>query len=115
MAVEAGLADQELEAPSELARDAIDVGAQVVEPRAVVAHRLPDPGCCPIFAEGLAQSEGPFAGGDAGFCADDRGWHDVAAAPGAGAQLLEGGGHQSAVAHSPPGLELPDLVGFRLR
>src|SRR5580700_11428973 len=61
MAVEAGLADQELQPPSKLAREAIDIGPDVVETLAVVAHRAPYAGRRPIFAERLAQRERPFA------------------------------------------------------
>ena len=80
MAVEAGLADQERHAPAELARDAIDLGADVVEAADVVAHGVADAGRRAVFAERLAQRPAPFAGGDAGFGAGDRGRHDVGAA-----------------------------------
>ena len=52
--------------------------ADVVEPVDVVAHGTADPGRRAVFAERLAQRPAPFAGGDAGLGAGDRGRHDVA-------------------------------------
>src|SRR6185503_21100450 len=72
VAVEPGLADEERHSPPELARDAIDAGANVVKSTDVVAHRLTDTGRRAVFPEGFAQRPAPFAGGDAGFGAGDR-------------------------------------------
>src|SRR5690348_814041 len=80
VAVEAGLADEESHAPAEFLRDAVDIGADVVQTGDVVAHGAADAGRRAVFAEGLAQGPAPFAGRDAGLRAGDRGRHDVAAA-----------------------------------
>src|SRR5438552_11523866 len=72
VAVEARLADHELQAPAELARDAVDVGAQIVEAHGLVARRTADAGRRAVLAEALAQGKAPFAGRDAGLGAVDR-------------------------------------------
>ena len=89
MAVEAGLADQERQPPAELARHAVDIGANVVEAVDVVAHGAADAGRRAVFAERLAQRPAPFAGGDAGFGAGDRGRHDVGAAGGGALEVRQ--------------------------
>ena len=60
MAVEAGLADQEGQPPAELARHAVDVGANVVEAADVVAHRVADAGRRAVFAERLRAASSPI-------------------------------------------------------
>ncbi len=80
MAVEARLADQKFQPPAELFRHPVDLGADVVEAFGVVAHGGADAGRRAVFAERGAQRKAPFAGGDAGFGAVDRGRHDVVAA-----------------------------------
>src|SRR5262249_54085522 len=112
VAVEPGLADQEFHAAAELLRHAVDLGAQVVESGRVVAHAAADAGRRAILAEAVAQYRAPFAGGDAGLRAGDRGRHDVVArargAGGLGARRL----HRLVVARRAPGLEPCDLLGL---
>ena len=96
-------------------RHAIDVGADVVEPVHVVAHGAADAGRRAVFAERLAQRPAPFAGGDAGLGAGDRGRHDVAVLLRRGAELLERGGDRLGVAGRPPRLETLDLLGLDFR
>src|SRR5262245_66584630 len=62
MSVEAGLADHEFEPPAELARDAVDVGTQVVEADGLVARRASDAGGRAVLSEAFAQRKAPFAG-----------------------------------------------------
>src|SRR6185295_14677755 len=112
VAVEAGLADQELDAPAELARHALDVGAHAVEPARIVARRAADAGRRAVFAERVAQRRAPFAGGDAGLGGGDRGGHDVAPFRGGGAQVLQRGRNGLCVARGAPGLQALDLFGF---
>src|SRR5262249_58407053 len=78
MTVEAGLAEHEFQPPSELTRCPLDLGTQTVKAYRLVARRAPDPGGRAVLAEAFAQGEAPFAGGDAGFGADDGGGADVA-------------------------------------
>ena len=115
MAVEAGLADQEFQPPAEFFRHAVDFGADVVEALGIVAHGGADAGRRAVFAEGGAQRKAPFAGGDAGFGAGDRGRHDVAAGLRRLAQRIERGGDRLAVARGAPGREPRDLVGLGFR
>ena len=115
MAVEAGLADQEFQPPAELARHAVDVGAQVVEAHGLVARRAADAGRRAILAEAFTQREAPFAGGDAGFGAGDRGRHDVAVLLRGRAQLLQRRRDRLLIARGAPGLEPLDLLGLGLR
>ena len=107
MAVEAGLADEELDAPAELARHALDVGADLVEAcRPSVRAARADAGRRAILAEHLAQRRAPFAGGDAGLGAGDRGRHDVARLPCRGLRRsLERGATGLGVARRAPGLQ----------
>ena len=72
MPVEAGLADHECQPPAELARDAVDVGAQLVEADGLVARGAADAGGRAKLAEAFTQGEAPFAGRDAGFGAGHR-------------------------------------------
>ena len=109
MAVEPGLADQERQTTTELARNAVDVGANIVEPADVVAHGAADAGRRAVFAERLAQRPAPFAGGDAGFGAGDGGRHDVAAARGGALERVERGLDRGIVALRAPGFQLLDL------
>src|SRR5262249_9503322 len=112
--VEARLTKHEFEPSAELARHALDFGAQVVETDGLVARRAPDTRRRAVLAKALAQGETPFAGGDAGFGADDRSGHDVAIFSGRSAQLLERCRDCPLVARAAPGLETLDLLGFRL-
>src|SRR5215831_9540400 len=112
--VEARLAEHEFEPPAELTRHSLDFGAQVVEADGFVARRTPHASRRAILAEALTQGKTPFAGGDAGFGADDRGGHDVAIFSGRSAQLLERCRDRPLVARAAPGLEALDLLGFRL-
>src|SRR5262249_41965316 len=114
MAVEAGLGDQELDAPAELARDAVDVGADLVEALGIVAHGAADAGRRADFADRFAQREAPFAGGDAGLGAGDRGRHDVAVLARGALELGQRMGDGLFVAGGAPSLEPLDLLGFRL-
>ena len=114
MAVEAGLADQERHSPPELARNAIDVGANVVEAADVVAHRLADAGRRAVFAEGFAQGPAPFAGGDAGFGAGDRRRHDVGAAGRGALEVSQRRRDRAGVARRAPGLQPLDLIDLGL-
>src|SRR6187401_844108 len=69
MAVQSRLANEEREPATKFAGNAVDIGADVVEPGDVVAHRATNAGRRPVFAESLAQRPSPFAGCDARFCA----------------------------------------------
>ena len=60
MAVEAGLADQERQAAAELARHAVDIGADVVEAVDVVAHGAADAGRRAVFAEAPRAASSPI-------------------------------------------------------
>ena len=71
MAVEPGLADQQFQPTAELFRNAVDLGANLIKPFGVVAHRGAHSGRRAIFAEGGTQRGAPFAGGDAGLRAGD--------------------------------------------
>src|SRR5215207_10689006 len=65
VAVEAGLADEELDAPAELGRQLVDRSAYAVERGAVAGDRGPrDAGRGAIFAEDATQGSAPLAGGD---------------------------------------------------
>src|SRR5262249_58175607 len=75
----------------------------------------PDAGGCAVLAEAFTQREPPFAGGDAGFGAVDRGRTAVAISSCRGAQLLESRRHRLLVAGAAPCLEPFDLLGLRLR
>src|SRR6185437_12898339 len=112
MAVETGLADQESHAAAELLRHAVDVGADVVEAGDVVAHGAADAGWRAVFAKGLAQRPAPFAGGDAGLRAVDRGRHDIAAALCSALQGRERILHRARVALRAPGFQPLDLVAL---
>src|SRR6185295_1581228 len=112
VAVEPRLADQKGQAPPELARDAVDLGADGVEAGDVVTRRIADAGRRAVFAERLAQRPAPFAGGDAGLGAFDRGRHDVLIAGGGALEVLQRGGHGTLVARGAPGLEPLDLVAL---
>src|SRR5205807_585787 len=98
--------------PSELARYPIDLGTQAVKADRLVAWRAPDPGGRAVLAEAFAQDEAPFAGGNAGFGADDGGGHDVAVLACRRAQLLERRRDRPLVARATPRLEALDLLGF---
>src|SRR5262245_57307576 len=87
MAVEPRFADEESETATQLARNAIDIGTNVIEAGDVVAHCTANPGGGAVFAEGFAQGPPPFARGNAGFGAGNRGRHDIAT-PGGGSFLL---------------------------
>src|SRR5262249_58233969 len=93
----------------------VEVGAQVVEADRVVARRAPDAVGRAVLAEAFAQREAPFAGGDAGYGALDRGRHDVAVFSGRAAQFLESRRDRLLIAGGAPGLEAFDLLGLRLR
>ena len=112
MAVEPGLADQEGQAATELAGYPVDVGADVVEPADVVAHGAADAGRRAVFAERFAQRPAPFAGGDAGLGAGDRGWHYIAAAGGGAFQFAERRRNRVFVARRTPGDQPLELVAF---
>ena len=73
MAVEAGLADQELDPPPELQRDALDLAAQRVEARRRLPRLRRDAGRRAVFAEVRAQRVAPFPCRRAGFGGLDRG------------------------------------------
>src|SRR5262249_14552623 len=98
----------------ELARDAVDIGAQVVETDGLVARRASDAGGCAVFTEAFAQRKAPFARGDAGLGTDDGGRHDVAVLARRGAQFLERRRHRLLVAAGAPRLETLDLRGLGL-
>src|SRR5262249_40928207 len=115
MTVEAGLAEHEFQPPSELTRCPLDLGTQTVKAYRLVARRAPDPGGRAVLAEAFAQGEAPFAGGDAGFGADNGGGHDVAVLARRRAQLLERRGDLLLVARVAPRLEALDLRGFGMR
>ena len=115
MAVEPGLANQKLEPPAELFGDALDLGANVIEPFGVVAHCGADAGRRAIFAERSAQRGAPFAGGHAGFGAGDRGRHDVGAALRRAAQSIKRRGNRLPVALLSPCFEARHLIGFGFR
>ena len=99
VAVEARLADQELEAPAELGGQLVDRGAHAVERRAVAGDgRLRDAGRCAVFAEHPAQRRAPFAGRHAGAGGLDRRLHDVAAFLGGRFKVGDGSLHALVVA-----------------
>src|SRR5262249_23301958 len=107
-------ADHEFQPPAELARHAVDVGAQIIEPDGLVARRPPDAGGSAVLAETFAQREAPLAGGHAGFGAGHRSEHDVAVLARRRTQLLEGRRPGLLVAARTPGLEPLDLLGLGL-
>jgi hypothetical protein len=114
MAVEAGLADQELQPFAEPARGGIDRGAHVVEAGGVVAHGAPDAGRRAVFAEDFPQGRAPLAGGDPRLGAGDRGRHDIRAVGGGAAQGVERFFHGDIVARRAPGLQPRNLLGLDL-
>ena len=80
VAVEAGLADQHLEAAAEAGVGGVDLARAPAANTSAAATRAPgDAGGGAVLAEHLAQALAPLAGGDAGMGAGDRGRHDVAA------------------------------------
>ena len=112
VAVEARLADQEFQPASELLRHPVDVGAQVVGRRAVVARGTADAGRRAVLTEVVPQHLAPFAGGDAGLRADDRCRHDIAAVARRLPQLFQRGFDRLVVARCAPGVEPRDLLGL---
>src|SRR6185437_4785636 len=64
MSVESGLADDEGESASELARDLLDQAAHIFEPRLVDLMLGVDAGRRAVLAEHFAQHLAPLAGGD---------------------------------------------------
>src|SRR5262249_1445946 len=78
VAVEPRLAEHEFEPPAELTRYPLDLSTQIVETDGFVARRAPDAGGRAVLAKTFAQGIAPFTRCPAGFCADDRGRHDVA-------------------------------------
>src|SRR6476661_2928097 len=92
MAVEARLADEELDAASDLCRRRLDLLAHALEPGTASAHgRLRDSGRGAVLAEHLAQRAAPLARGDAYLGAGDRRLHYVATFLGRAFQVGECG------------------------
>src|SRR5262249_28596537 len=107
-------ADQHGQPPPKLARDAVHFGADIVEAGDVVARGGADAGRRAVFAERLAQRPAPFASGDAGLGAFDRGRHDVAGAAGCIPGILERGRAGTRVARGAPRGEPLDLLALSL-
>src|ERR1044072_9496372 len=61
MAVQPRLADEKRQSPAELAGNAVDVGAEIVEPGDVIAPGAPNASRRAVFAESLAQCRSPSA------------------------------------------------------
>lgn len=103
MAVEPGLADQELEPAAKLARDRVDSLAHRRELARIGARRLPHAGGRAVFAKDLAQRGPPFAGGHASLRRRDGRLHDVAPLSGRAPEIPERLGHGRVVAGLAPG------------
>src|SRR5580700_7783707 len=115
VAVKSGLAHQECQPASELARHAVDLAADVVEPFDVVAHGLADASRRAVFAERLAKRPAPLAGGNAGLGARDRRRHDVAPAGGRAFEFGQRRLDLRVIALRAPGFEPRDLASLGLR
>src|SRR5579883_1506369 len=112
MAVEAGLADQDLDAPTEPPRHRLDLATSRFEATVGDADRPRHPGRRAVLAEHRAQGLGPFAGRDARLGAGDRGRHDVAVFLGGHGEFCEGRLHRAGVAFGAPGVEALDLLAL---
>ncbi len=112
MTVEAGLADQHLDAPAKPSRHRVDLPPRDFEAAVGDAGGTRDTGRRTILAEHAAQRVRPFAGGDAGLGAGDRGRHDVAVFLGGGDQLGKGCLHRSTITIGAPGVQPLDLAAL---
>ena len=85
-------------------------------PSASLRMARADAGRRAVFAERLAQRKAPFAGGDAGFGAGDRGRHDVAAACAAACASSSSAAATAALSRAARQACKPrDLIGLGLR
>src|SRR6185437_6086531 len=113
MTVEAGLADQELDAAPEPVRDRFDGCPDGLELSPVACDGgLRNAGRSAVLTEDLAQRRAPLAGRDAGLGGGDRRLHDIAALPGGPFDLGKSGGGFFGVAVFAPSLQFADLLGF---
>src|SRR5262249_61405459 len=101
-------------APANIAGDALDLGAHAIEALARMRRRAGNAGRRPVFAEPLAQSRAPFAGGHPDLGALDRGRHDVAAFLRRLPERIERGRRDGRVALFPPGSQARDLLALDL-
>ena len=115
MAVQAGLADEELETAPERLAQPLDLLAQLGHLLATDCGGLADPGRGAVLAERLAERLRPLAGGGAGAGGGDRGRHDVLAVLGGHpGQLGERLVSFCLIAPRAPGLDSCLLVGLDL-
>ena len=115
VAVEARLADQQLDPPAEPGRDLLDPGPDGLElggRERGARPGLADPGRGAVVAEGVAQGLGPLPGGDPGAGRVDRGDHDVLIPGRRPAERVERRGHGRRIALRAPELERRDLLGL---
>ena len=84
-------------------------------PPASLRIALPTPVGARYSPKRLTQRPAPFAGGDAGFGAGDRGRHDVGGACGGALEIGQRRRDRLGVARCAPGFQPLDLVGFGLR
>ena len=115
VAVEARLADQHLDPPAEPVRDRRHPRPHLGQGLAAGRRRrLADPGRRPELAEDFPQRPRPFAAGNPGVGAGDRGRHDVGAVLGRSREAGQRDFHRFTVARRPPSLEAGDLLGLGL-
>ena len=110
MAVEAGLADHEFQPAAELARDAVDIGAQIVEADGSLRGARPTP-VGARYSPKLSRRAKPHSPVVTPALAQAiEGRHDVAVFSGRGAQLPQRRRDRFLVARAAPGLEALDLL-----
>src|SRR5208283_3756782 len=112
VAVQSGLADQELRALADLLRNALDLASHLVERAANLARRGGDARRRAIFAEDAAQCAAPFAGRHASLGRRDRRLDHVATLLRRARKLFQRRLRGLLLARRTPSLQALDLLGL---